>query len=327
MLQKHITKLKEQPKYEFWSAVGSQAIQDITERIDKGYKLFFNNRKRGVKSAPPSFSKVSKYKSFTLKQAGWKLITSNRIRIGKHVFSFHKSREILGQVKTLTVKRNGKGEIFVYLSAKLEIPKSVTTTGKIAGFDFGLKTFLTCSNGQKIESPLFLKQSLDKVKEASKKFSKKQKGSSNKRACKYTLANVYESVADKRRDWFFKLSDKLTNEFDYLFFEDLNLKGMQRMWGRKVSDLAFSEFLSILEYVAKKKNKVVHYVDRFFPSSKTCHHCGFINNELELFDRRWRCKQCNNVNDRDENAALNIYSDGASSLGLDEVRREPAFVA
>ena len=81
-LMKHLTKLKKLPKYSDWNSLGSQAIQDIAQRIDKGYKLFFRNREHGIKSSPPSFKKVKKYKSFTLKQAGYKLYSDNRIKIG-----------------------------------------------------------------------------------------------------------------------------------------------------------------------------------------------------------------------------------------------------
>ena len=113
-----------------------------------------------------------------------------------------------------------------------------------------------------------------------------------------------------------------------MVFEDLNLKGMVKLWGRKVTDLAFSEFLQILQYVAMQKGCVVHLVDQFFPSSKKCHGCGAINSELTLSDRRWRCQGCGSLNDRDENAAMNIRSQGIETLRLVSVRPllEAAYV-
>ena len=146
-LQKHITKLKRQENYSFWNTVGSQAIQDITDRIDKGYQLFFRNQKHCIRSSPPSFKKLSKYKSFTLKQAGWKLLSSNRIRIGNYEYVFHSSREVVGQIKTVTVKRNSKGEFYIYLVAKtiiLDALNQETMTGKIAGFDFWVEGIFDC---------------------------------------------------------------------------------------------------------------------------------------------------------------------------------------
>jgi len=207
-------------------------------------------------------------------------------------------------------------------------PEIKTETGKVAGFDFGLKTFLTCSEGFKIEAPLFFKQSLKAVRQASQQLSRKQKGSTNRERARLHLVRKHEDITNRRRDWFWKLAHQLTNQFDVLCFETLNLNGMQRLWGRKVSDLAFREFLKILDWVAKKKGKQVVYVDRWFPSSKTCSSCGHVLEHLELETRHWRCPACSAENDRDENAAVNIKMAGTSAIRLGDVRRaSPAVTA
>jgi putative transposase len=151
-LQAHIAKLRKHNS--FWQSVGSQAVQDICQRIEKGYQLFFKHQKNGVR--PPGFKKVIKYKSFTLKQAGYKFLGGNRVKIGQKIYQFWKSREIDGTVKTLTIKRTPLGELFMVVVVD-DVPdaKIKFTTGNIAGFDFGIKTFLTCSDGSKIESPNF----------------------------------------------------------------------------------------------------------------------------------------------------------------------------
>jgi putative transposase len=100
-----------------------------------------------------------------------------------------------------------------------------------------------------------------------------------------------------------KLAHDLTNKFDVLCFETLNLKGMQRLWGRKISDLAFGEFLQILEWIAKKKAKQLVFIDQWYPSTKTCSNCGHVLEKLDLSVREWRCPSCQSVNGRDENAA------------------------
>lgn len=112
-----------------------------------------------------------------------------------------------------------------------------------------------------------------------------------------------------------------------LLLQKLNLKGMQRLWGRKVSDLAFGEFLRILQWVATKKGKQVVFIDPWYPSSKTCAHCGHVLDSLELSVREWRCPSCRAVNGRDENAALNIQRVGASTLGLGDVRQAVPAIA
>jgi len=153
----------------------------------------------------------------------------------------------------------------------------------MAGFDFGLKSFLTVHDGfesYEIASPELFKQSLKSVKALSRCLSRKAEGSNNRRKARARLARAHRAIANKRLGWFFKLSHDLTERYDYLFFETLNLKGMQRLWGRKVSDLAFGMFLNVLQYVANKKGKVVALIDPFFPSSRLCPHCGCINEHL-----------------------------------------------
>ncbi|MCC5663031.1 transposase [Nostoc sp. CHAB 5784] len=323
-LQSHIAKLRK--RKEFWQSVGSQAVQDICQRIEKAYQLFFKHNKKGVR--PPGFKKVKKYKSFTLKLAGYKFLGGSRVKIGNRVYQFWKSREIEGKVKTLTIKRTPLGELFMVVVVDDAIdPQIKFTTSKIAGFDFGLKVFLTCSDGSKIESPQFFKQSLNAIKRACSNHSKKLKGSSNRERARKNLARTHEDIANRRTDWFWKLAHDLTNRFDVLCFETLNLKGMKRLWGRKVSDLALSNFLNILEWVSRKKGKQVVYIDQWYPSSKTCSCCSYALKNLDLSVREWRCPGCQSVNGRDENAAKNIQTVGASMVGLGEVRRSETAIA
>src|SRR5262249_39471655 len=121
-LKAHIAKRKKLSKYAWWSALGSQAIQDIIERIDEGYQSFFQNlRERKAHQTtqtitPPPFRAIRKAKSSTLKQAGWKLLGGNRLRIGSTVYKFAKSREIEGTIKTVTVKRDALGDLYIFFS-------------------------------------------------------------------------------------------------------------------------------------------------------------------------------------------------------------------
>lgn len=206
-------------------------------------------------------------------------------------------------------------------------PEIQVEMSRIAGFDFGLKTFLTVSDGSQIESPQFFKQSLTAIQKASRQHSRKVKGSANQERARLSLVRKHEDVANRRSDWFWKLAHDLTDRFDVLCFETLNLKGMQRLWGRKISDLALREFLQILDWVAQKKGKLTVYIDRWYPSSKTCFNCGYVLKELDLSVREWRCPSCQSINGRDENAAKNIQAVGASTVGLADVRRALPAIA
>ena len=175
-LQKHIAKLRR--KNEYWQLVNAQAVQDITDRIERAYRLFFQHHKKGVR--PPNFRKRIKYKSITLKQNGYKFLGDNQLKIGKRIYKFWKSREIEGKIKTVTIKRNPLGEVFIFVVTDCINKQVKITTSKSAGFDFGLKTFLTCSDGTQIQSPLFLKHSLKELKQASRNHSTKKRGSNNR---------------------------------------------------------------------------------------------------------------------------------------------------
>ena len=120
-------------KNEYWKLVGSQAVQDICQRIDRAYQLFFKHHRNGVR--PPNFRKRIKYKSFTLKQAGYKFQGGNGLKIDKRVFKFWKSREIKGKIKTVTIKRNPLGELFLFVVTDHEDRISTIMTGKSAGFE------------------------------------------------------------------------------------------------------------------------------------------------------------------------------------------------
>jgi putative transposase len=307
-LQKHLTKLKKIERYKFWTKIGSQAIQNITERIDEGYKKFY--KKQG---GLPTFKKVKKYKSFTLKgKIGYK-INHNVFSLNGYDYKFWLSRKIDGKIKTITIKRDNIGTVFICIALEKDEPKFNITTGKTVGIDFGLKIFLTLSDNSRIESPLFHLKNLTEIKRLNRNLSTKKKGSNNRKKAKIQLAKLHQKIANQRRDYFHKLSNQLADKYDIIYIEDLNIAAMKKLWGRKVSDLAFSEFISILNYKTE-----VNKIDRFYPSSKTCSHCGEINNSInnslaDLDIRIFNCTKCKNSLDRDLNASLNILSVGAST--------------
>jgi putative transposase len=318
-LKAHITKLKKLEKYTHWNQLGSQAIQDIPIRIDKAYKLFFRNRKHGIKSGTPNFRKRRNYKSFTLTQAGYKLLEGNRIKIGIQIFKYSKSQDIQGNIKTLTIKRDKLGDIYIYAVTDADNLKVAPRTGEIVGFDFGLKTFLTASNGKDIESPLFFHQNSNAIRKANRNVSRKVKGSNNRRKSLRNFERIHKRISNQRSDFHWKLANELTDKYDFLLFEDLNMQGMKRLWGHKISDLSFSGFMLKIKYLASNKGKTVFCIGRFEPSSKTCSVCGYQYKDLELKEREWRCPECETLHDRDRNASNNILRVGASTLGLGDV--------
>ena len=255
-----------------------------------------------------------------MRTAGWQLMGGNRIRLHGRSYKFSKSREIEGKIKTVTIKRDELGHIWLCFAVDNGSYPEPVTPSNIVGMDFGLKTFLTLSDGTSIESPLFYETALHEIRRLSRELSRKQQGSHNRHKAKLALAKVYERITNLRRDWFFKLAHDLTDRYDVIVLEDLNIAGMKALWGRKVSDLGFASFVDILKHVAVKRGKTVHFVGRFFPSSKTCSPCGEVNHSLQLSDRSWTCAGCGTLHNRDRNASVNLERAGASALGLGDVR-------
>ena len=319
-MNRHITKLKKRTK-PHWKSLPSQVIQDVVLRMGKTYDAFFRNikeREAGKtirKVGKPKIKPRHKYNSMTFTQAGYKL-EDNRIKVNciNTWFSFHKHREIEGTIKTITIKRDRCGDYWICFSCEnVPTPKPLPKTGKSAGFDFGLKTFLTPSDSDKIKSPQFLKKSLNKLRTLNKSLSRKKKGSGNWCRAVRALSRQYRKIARQRHDWQWKLATRLCTEYDTLCFETLNIDGMKRLWGRKVSDLAFYQFIQLLEFKSTKHDKNLIQINKWSATTKPCSNCGYKNNKLTLFDRQWICPKCNTEHDRDINAAINIKQAGLAA--------------
>ena len=317
----HISKLKRTNRFAHWNQLPSQAIQDVAARIDKGYKAMFEARASGKRWGRPRFKPRRKYKSFTLLQAGWQLLPGNRIKIGKFIYSYFKSRDVCGNPKRCTIKRDAVGDVYICILTDYVAPDlNRVMTGKIAGFDFGLKRYLTGHNGHDIDSPQFFKRSINAIKRANRAHSRTKKKSSNRERTRLNLARKHRKIERQREDLHWKLAHELTDAYDEIRLEDLNLQGMKSLWGRKVSDLGFADFVKKLVYIAKRKGVKIKCIDKWYPSSKTCSTCGVVNEALNLRDRNWQCSDCSTVHDRDRNAAINIYRVGASTHEGEDVR-------
>ncbi len=320
-LQQHLVKLKKHKKFAYIREIGSQAVQDVTDRIDRAYNLFWHNLKQKKKCSPPNFRKVRRYKSFTLKQAGWKLDETNgKIRIGKKWYGYFKSRNIEGTIKTVTIKRDNVGDIYIYLICDVQCDIVKPRTGKSVGFDFGLKQFLTGSDGHNIKSPYFFMLNIKNIRKKCRNLSHKKEGSHNHNRARKELSRAYMKINNQRKDFHFKTARMLCEEYAVICLEDLNIKGMARRWGRKVHSLGFHNFVEILKYEALKLGTQIVFVDRYFPSSQLCSVCGYKNKAVkDLKIREWVCPNCGTHHDRDRNAAQNILMAGTSAIGGEPV--------
>lgn len=292
----------------------SQSVQEIIQRLDTAYQRFFKH----VAKRPPKFKRAKDFASFAFKQGGFTLndngLTINRI---KKRFRFSYSREYKGNVKMVRIKRSHLGDYYVYVITDSQpIAYRKTHDGASVGIDFGLKTYMTLSDGEHIDNPQFLKRYIKDIRKASRRLSKCQRGSNHNEGLRLSYCRLHERLVNKRTDFMWKLAHDLCRKYDYVFIEDLNLNGMMKMWGRKVSDLSHGTFINILEQVSNKYGVIVHKIDRWYASSKLC-ECGYKNDRLTLRDRQWVCPHCGQIHDRDINAAKNILRKGISELVSD----------
>ena len=315
----HVTELK-RTTHPHWKALPSQAIQEEFKRIHLAYDRFF--KKLGGR---PKIKKRHKFKSFTLKQAGWSL-KDNRLRLNfrkwdkgkwrhdKVAYTFHKHRDFYGNISRITIKRDNCGNYWLYIITDFVETKPLPTTGKSVGADFGMKdAYLTLSTGEKIQHPQPLKHSLKKLRSLNKALSRKVKGSNGWWWCVRRIARLYRKISDQRKDFHWQLASKLCKKYGTIVIETLNLAGMKRLWGRKVSDLGFYEFVEILRYKCRKHKRLLKEIDQWTATTKPCSTCGFHNENLTLSDRQWTCPECGSHHDRDVNAAINILRAGIAT--------------
>ncbi|MCD8207540.1 MAG: transposase [Bacteroidales bacterium] len=325
-MQAHIAKMKRRC-YPEWGKMDSQATQQIVDRIYNGYDLFFKR----VAKRPPKFKNRHKYSSITFKQTGWAL-NGNTFTIRKLGLRipFHRSRAIEGHIQTVTLKRDAVGDWWLFFTVRRETDshkEAKPTTGKTAGFDFGMRRFLTCDDGTTIEAPRYLKESMSEVRRLSRNLSRKKRGSNNYRKARKEKARLERRIANKRRDFQWKLARDLAESYDTICLETLSLEAMRRRWGRKISDLAFGEFVSILAHACAKHGTRLVFVDRWEPTTKRCSSCGHVMGEMPLKVREWTCPECGARHDRDVSAAINIKTVGASTVAGGAVRRAQAPAA
>ena len=326
-MSKHLTRLKRLEKYEHWNTPYSWALQNVLKRLAQSFREM-RTHGRGH----PKFKSCKKHKGMTFngvqapvekvleKQKNERNHPTYRIRLNGCWYRFALHRKIQGEITQVQVTRDALGDVYITLTEDYSEVKIEPKTGKAEGFDFGIKDFLTGSDGHRYTSPMFYKQNADKLAKAQRDYSRKVKGSNNRERERRNVARIHKKTANQRSDHHWKLAIDLCQKFDILFFEDLNLRGMKQLWGKQVSDFAFGEFLQKLKHQSNKRNRFVFKIGRWIPTTKCCCVCGHKNETLTLAEREWTCRSCHTHLDRDQNAAFNILKEGVASFGLGDVR-------
>ena len=307
---KVLTEMKKSDELKWLKEANSQSLQASIRHLDVAYNRFFNKQ-----SEFPRFKSKYDRQSFTIPQNV--LIVDDKLSIPKFKKGIKMKihRKLEGEILFATVSKDKSGKYFVSVTCEVE-HNPYEKTEKQVGIDTGIKDLAILSTGEVYENIKPLKTRLKKVKYQQKQLSKKIKGSNNRNKQRIKLALAHEKVRNVRQDYLQKVSTEIVKNHDIISVEDLAVKNMMKnhKLAQVLSDVALGSFYRMLEYKSKWNDRDFIKIDRFFPSSKTCSNCGWINQELTLSMREWTCDICNEQHDRDLNAAKNILVQGINLL-------------
>ena len=223
-------------------------------------------------------------------------------------------------IRSATVSRTKSGNYF--LSILVDIPQEELQkfkhTKQCVGIDLGVKDFVITSDGEVFENKHFLKKQEQKVKKLQRQMSRKVKGSNNQNKQRIRLAKAFERLTNQKEAYIHYVVNCLFKDYDLVCMEDLNVQGMLKnhKLAKAIQEIGLYRFRQVLMDKALLNGKQVVFVDRFYPSSKTCHKCGYIKRDLTLKDREWVCPICGEHHNRDVNAAINILNEGINIIGV-----------
>jgi len=307
---KTLTGLKKEEETEWLKEVNSQTLQFALRTLDTAYVNFFRGNTQF-----PRFKSKNRKNTFTVPQHT--KVIDGRIYAPKFKegIKVNIHREIKGEIGKFTISKTPTGKYFVSILTEQEYVPS-GKTGKSVGIDLGLKHFAITSDGVKHKNNRYTKRYARKLAKAQKHLSRKKKGSNSYEKQRRKTALIYEKIAHTRHDVLHKVSQSIVSDYDVICLEDLNVKGMikNRKLSKHIADASWSMFVQLVEYKANWNDKTVVKINRWYPSSKTCSVCGYINQDLNLSDREWTCGN-GHVLDRDLNASANILSEGLKIYG------------
>ncbi|ACK65900.1 transposase, IS605 OrfB family [Rippkaea orientalis PCC 8801] len=312
-VKKLIPSLKKE--HEWLTLTYSQCLQQTCLNLGVAFNNFFERR-----------AKYPRFKSKHGKQSiqypqNVKVLDCglNLPKIGAVKAVIH--RPIEDKIKTVTVSKNSCNQYFasILFEDGKETPLIGGTEGgegKAVGIDVGLTHFCITSDGSKFDNPRFLTKHERNLKRKQQQLSRKQKGSNNRNKARKKVAKVHRKITNCREDFLHKLSRRIVDENQVIVTENLNVKGMMKnhFLAKAIAQVGWGMFMTMLKYKAENDGKTYQEVDRFFPSSKTCHVCLNQVGSLPLDIRHWTCENCQTKHDRDVNAAINLRDEGLRIL-------------
>jgi len=313
-----LTKLKKQEEFKWLKEINSQSLQHSLKGLDDSYNSFFKKRTGFPKFKSKHHKNSFKVPQFVKVKDGCLIIHKF-----KEPIKMIQDRKFKGEIRQATLSKTSTNEYFVSILVETD-HKKFEKTGREVGIDLGIKDFVITSDGYKYKNNRYTKTYSRKLKENQRHLSKKVKGSNRYNKQKLKVAKLHKKITNSRLDNLHKVSTELVKNYDVIYLEDLNIKGMikNHKLSKHISDASWGKFIALLEYKSLWNDKKIVKIDRFFPSSKQCSFCGFINQNLDLNIREWTCPSCKTNLDRDLNASKNILKEGIKTIssGTDDYR-------
>lgn len=311
------TPAKYKSEFPFLKEVDSLALANVNLDLERAFSAFFKNSKH---FGHPNFkSKKKGSRSYTTNnqfhKAGATIELVHRgiklPKVGVVRTHIHRTPMPGWKLKAATVSQSASGKYFCSLLFEYAVDKPaevLPVEETTIGLDYSSPSFYIDSNGNSADTTHYYRVAEDKLALYQRRRSKMQYGSKNYKEMSRKIALLHEHIANRRKDFAHKQSRKIANSYNAVCVEDINLRGMagSLKLGKSTNDNGFGMFRDMLEYKLAEQGKHLIFLDKWFPSSKTCHHCGFINVDLQLNDRTWTCPSCGNTVNRDVNAAKNI---------------------
>ncbi len=301
-----LTELKKDDNFSWLKEVNSQSLQSSIRSLDISYRRFFEKQANF-----PKFKSKYNKQTFTIPQRV--MIDSGKLVIPKFKKGIKVTchQELEGKILFATVSRTSNDKYFVSIICEVKHKPFKKSKLKV-GIDTGIKYLAILSDGKKYENIKPLKTGIKHLKHEQRLLSKKIKGSNSRNKQRKKVASCYEKVNNIRKDHLHKVSTEIVKNHGFISVEDLDVKKMMKnsYLAQALADVSLGEFYRQLEYKSEWNNRKFVKIDRFFPSSKTCSICGWINQNLNLSIRKWECPVCGYTHDRDVNASLNILNQG-----------------
>lgn len=305
-----LTAWKKEEELDFLNEVSCVPLQQGLRHLQTAFTNFFAGRAKY-----PNFKKKHQGGSAEFTKSAFKY-RNGQVYLAKctEPLDIRWSRQIPKgcEPTSVTVRLHPSGRWHISIRFDDLTIKPLPANDNAVGIDLGVTSLIATSNGEKVTNPKQFKRHYRRLRLAQKALSRKQKGSKNRDKARRKVARVHLKISDFRKDFLHKLTTRLVRENQTIAVEDLSVKNMVRneKLALSISDSGWGEFVRQLDYKCRWYGRKLVKIDRWFPSSKRCSHCGHIVEKMPLKIREWQCPECGTHHDRDVNASKNILAAG-----------------